>query len=202
MAGADATGRAFADWQLAPVPARVRIWLFALAFVHPVLLVVVTLATVAGIDVPGNVPEGSPATPWLAPVGGVAFVSGALWFALDLALRRHRITLGDEGLRVASTFYTRTFRLDELRLEQARQVVLAERPEYAPALKTNGFALPGFASGWFRLRNGERALVATAGGRRVAWLPTTRGHGLLLEPRRPQALLDRLHALADGQRRR
>jgi hypothetical protein len=202
MAGARVVDRTAADWQLAPVPARVRGWLFALAFALPVLLVVSALAGVAGSDAQETLLAGSRSATWLAAVGGVALFSGVLWFVLDRALRRHRITVDANGLSIATTFYTRAFRHDELRLDQARHVVLAERPGYAPALKTNGFALPGFASGWFRLRNGERALVATAGGQRAVWLPTTRDHGLLLEPRQAQALLDRLHALADGQPRR
>src|SRR5690606_41086090 len=48
----------------------------------------------------------------------------------------------------------------------------------------------------FRLRNGNKALVATVGGRRALWLPTQLGYDLLLEPVRPQALLDRLRELA------
>ena len=42
-------------------------------------------------------------------------------------------------------------------------------------LKSNGYALPGFRSGWFRLRNWQKAFVATSDGERVLWLPTSRG---------------------------
>jgi hypothetical protein len=190
------------DWQLAPASARVRGWLFGLAFVLPVVLVTVALAATTGRATSGSLLAGSLALTWLASVGGVVLVCGVVWIVLDRALRRHRIELDDANLVVRTTFYTRSLPLADLRVDQARSVVLAERPEYRPTLKTNGFALPGFSSGWFRLRNGERALVATAGGQRVVWLPTTRDHAVLLEPRQPQALLDRLAELAADHARR
>jgi hypothetical protein len=191
-----------ADWQLAPASARARGWLFGLAFLLPVVLVTVAMAATMGRATSGSLLAGSVALTWLASVGGVALVCGAVWVVLDRALRRHRIELDGANLVVRTTFYTRSLPIADLRVDQARSVVLAERPEYRPTLKTNGFALPGFSSGWFRLRNGERALVATTGGPRAVWLPTTRDHAVLLEPRQPQALLDRLAELAAEHARR
>jgi hypothetical protein len=57
-------------------------------------------------------------------------------------------------------------------------------------------ALPGFRSGWFRSRTFKKLFVATAGGKRLLWLPTSRGHALLLQVRQPQVLLERLRELA------
>jgi len=84
----------------------------------------------------------------------------------------------------------------ELYIDRARVVDLAERTGLKPLFKTNGPSLPGFHSGWFRLRNRSCAFVAIAGGSRVLWLPTTRGYDLLLQPRQPQALLQHLRELA------
>ena len=75
-------------------------------------------------------------------------------------------------------------------------VNLDEHTDLKPAMKTNGTAFPGFKSGWFRLRNRGKALVAMTRGARVTWIPTTAGYGLLLQPRQPQALLDHLRATA------
>ena len=93
-------------------------------------------------------------------------------------------------------FHRRRLTLAELRLDQARVIDLAERTGFKPALRSNGTSLPGFHSGWFRLRNRSRAFVAIAGGSRVLWLPTTRGYDLLLQPPQPQALLQHLRELA------
>jgi hypothetical protein len=81
-------------------------------------------------------------------------------------------------------------------LDAAREGAIDEHPELKPMLKSNGMALPGFRSGWFRSRAFKKLFVATAGGERLLWLPTRRGFALLLQPRQPQALLDRLHELA------
>ena len=67
-----------------------------------------------------------------------------------------------------------------------------------PLLKTNALALPGFYSGWFRLRNWQRAFVAISDGPRVLWLPTSESFHLLLQPEQPQALLDRLREIASA----
>ena len=75
-------------------------------------------------------------------------------------------------------------------------VDLDEHTELKPSWKTNGTALPGFKSGWFRMRNRHKAFVAMTTGPRVLWLPTSKGHDLLLQPRQPQALLDRLREMA------
>jgi hypothetical protein len=140
--------------------------------------------------------------------GSAALVAGVL-LVLALPVRylyrtlmRHRIALHGSALEIATTFHRRVLPLADLRLTAARVVDLDERTEFRPMLKTLGTSFFGFRSGWFRLRNREPALVATAGGTRVLWLPTVRGYGLLLQPESPQALLDELRRLAgDGDRR-
>ena len=175
--------------QLRPVSTQSRAMLAALVLGLPLLSLVI-LPTL-GIADPGAV-DRTPA--WALP--GAAAFCVALAVALDWGLRRHRIALDASALEVTTSFYRRRVALGDLRIDQARVADLDERTELRPALKTNGTGLPGFKSGWFRLRNGNKALVATVGGRRALWLPTRLGYDLLLEPVRPQALLDRLRELA------
>ena len=80
--------------------------------------------------------------------------------------------------------------------DQARVVDLDEQVELRPTLKTNGFSIPGFHSGWFLLRNRRRTFVAIGNGRRRLWLPGSGRYDLLLEPVDPAALLARLRELA------
>ena len=171
------------ELQLVSAPTRTRIWLAALTIVLPMLLVGSAIAFGA---------RSSPAP----TLGFVAMFVVLLFVVIDRALRRHRLTVDAAGLHLATTFYRQSLSLAELRIDQARVVDLAERTEFKPLLKTNGVSLPGFHSGWFRLRNRSKAFVALAGGPRVLWLPTTRGFDLLLQPRNAQALLQRLRELA------
>jgi hypothetical protein len=182
--------------QLVPAGGRSRVWLFALTVGLPVL------ATLIGVAW-GHVPAGE--SWWgtgnrggdaLIAMLVVAVAAGAIALFLASMLKRHRLRLDAGGLEVTTTFYRQRLALAELQPGAARVLRLDEHPELKPWLKSNGYALPGFRSGWFRLRNWRKAFVATSDGERLLWLPTTRGFDLLLQPRDPQRLLDRLRELA------
>ncbi|MDH5824099.1 hypothetical protein QFW77_14045 [Luteimonas sp. RD2P54] len=186
--------------QLEPASARTRQWWNVLALALPLAAIGVAVALAATVDPPERLIGGSvPLTAALVG-GGAALVTVAVWWGIGRRLRRHCLRVGPDGLEILTTFYRQHLGLEELELEQARVVDLGERGEFRPMLKTNGTALPGFQSGWFRLRNRDKAFVARAGGGRVLLLPTTRGHVLLLQPRQPRALLERLRELAAGAR--
>lgn len=132
---------------------------------------------------------------WSA-IAAIALLLVPVWLVLDWLLRRQQLALGKDGLRVTTCFYRRTLPLASLQLDRARVVSLDEHIELRPQRKTNGTALPGIKSGWFRLADGSKALVSIRRGERVLWLPTTQGYGLLLEPGRAQSLLDHLRTVA------
>jgi hypothetical protein len=191
--------------QLEPASSRSRLWLWLLGAALPIVLGTVfslldrtpvttgdllssdwQLRLWAGFTLPGHV---------LGPVlvAGIALVVCVL---LDWLMRRQRLQLDAAALDIVTTFYHQRLPLSDLQLDAARVVAIDEHTELKPLLKTNGMALPGFASGWFRSRAFKKLFVATAGGERLLWLPTRRGFALLLQPRQPQALLDRLRELA------
>lgn len=185
-----------APWQLEPVSAATRAWLLVLALLLPLGITIVAQACVSLSSGPRNLLAGSLWLTNVVVVGGMAAFCGGLYWFLARALRRHRVDIDGDGLEVATTFYKRRLGWNELQLAQARVVDLDEHTEFKPMLKTNGTGLPGLKSGWFRLRNRRKALVAIAGGRRVLHLPTGAGYDLLLQARQPQALLQRLRELA------
>lgn len=175
---------------LVQVSARTRLWLWLLAGVLPVIAVGALLGHLAAQG------ELTPGTALLLFVTGVV----PLWLlglVVNHQLRRHRLALDPKGLRVVTGSHRVQLALSELDLERARVLDLHERQEFTPRPTLNGAFLPGFQSGWYRLRDGSRALVARAGGSRVLWIPTARDFGLLLQPRRPQELLRALREAAD-----
>lgn len=174
--------------QLAPPGERAGLVLFLLVGALPVALVAVSV----GLQVMDG--AGGTGTLLLAvAITAPAFL--ALWWVLRVFMHRRALRASIDALDVRSSFYHCHVDLSALDLEQARVVNLDEHPELRPLLKTNGFSLPGFRSGWFRLRNRRRCFVAMAAGPRVLWLPTD-AHDLLLETRDPSALLSRLRQLA------
>lgn len=170
---------------LVQASSRARAWLAGLVVVLPLVLVSVA-----------EVGRGGPAGGAWSAVGGVFLFCLLLWAVLDALVRRHRLHLDSSGLSVTTTLYRRHFTLPELDLATAGVVDLDERPEFRPMLRTNGLSVPGFRSGWYRLRNGNRALVAAAGGQRLLRIPTRAGHDLILQPVDPAGLLADLRARA------
>ena len=181
-----------APWQLEPASAGARAWLVGLTAVLPVAITGIALGFAFTSDGPKTLIAGSESLTLTVILAGVALLGGAIAFVVDRAMRRHRVTVDADGVEVATTFYRRRLGWAQLRLDEARVANLDEHTHLKPALKSNGTALPGFRSGWFRLRNRDKALVAMTSGPRVTWIPTTEGYALLLQPRQPQALLDHL----------
>ena len=69
-------------------------------------------------------------------------------------------------------------------------------PDFAPRIRTLGTAVPGYASGWYRLRNGEKALAYLTRRDSVVYLPTALGYSPLLSVSRPEELLAALRSEA------
>jgi hypothetical protein len=188
--------------QLVAAGKQPRLWMFCLCVLLPVLITVAALLAVKGGDTHWDFAGGNPLTVGAAIVGAELLLMLALWAWLDKAMRRHRLALSAGSLEVKTSFYSRLVPLSELRLDEARVVDLDERTEFRPRVKTNGYSVPGFHSGHFRLRNREKAFVAIVGERRALWLPAVHGAGLLLQPQQPDALLNRLRELATNPPRR
>jgi hypothetical protein len=105
-----------------------------------------------------------------------------------------RIEIADGQFNLVGDFWARSIPIQSLRLEDAAVLDLARSPEYAPRRRTFGTGLPGYASGWFLLQNGEKALAYLTRRESVVYLPTSLGYSLLLSADRPQELLTTLRA--------
>ena len=133
-----------------------------------------------------------------------------LWFIVPIALillgvmvmlvltlrgaHTARFEIVPDGLRLSGDLYGRTIAHDQMRLDAARRVNLALEPQLNPASKRMGTSLPGYQSGWFRLRNGEKALLYLTDRSKAVYIPTTAGYSVLLSPTDPDAFLAALRA--------
>ncbi len=117
--------------------------------------------------------------------------------ALTWLYGRHHIVLQGRELRITATLYRKRVPVDALDLDHARIIDLAEHTDLRPLLKTNGFGMPGFAAGHFRLRDMRKAFCLLTDRSRVLVLPLRDGTLLLLSPEKPQTLLQQLQELAD-----
>ena len=97
--------------------------------------------------------------------------------------------VSEAGLRIRGDFYGRFIPAETLRTDAARRVEVGAGSELRPRLRTWGTGLPGYLSGWFRLSNGERALVYVTDRQKAVYVPTTLGYAVLLSPDDPEGFL-------------
>lgn len=98
------------------------------------------------------------------------------------------------GLTLRGDIYGRTIPAAELVPAEARVLDIRTGP-YAPAARVGGTSVPGYLSGWFRLRNGHKALLYVTDQSRVVLVPTTAGYDVLLSVAESDAFVARLRAL-------
>ena len=110
--------------------------------------------------------------------------------------RHSRLEVGNGQLRLSGDFWARSIPFESLQLDHATILDLEKSFDYAPHRRTFGTGLPGYASGWFRLRNGEKALAYLTRRDSVVYIPTTLGYSLLLSADRPQEFLAALQSQA------
>lgn len=109
--------------------------------------------------------------------------------------RGARFEVSPQGLRLRGDLYGRFIPAASLRVDGARRIDLGTHPELQPRRRTMGTGLPGYQSGWFRLANGESALLYLTDRRKAVYVPTTLGYSVLLSPDDPDAFVSRLRTL-------
>lgn len=125
----------------------------------------------------------------LIPVALVlAIVVGILAVSV-VAASSARFQVAGDGLRIRGDLYGRFIPAANLRLDEARRVDLSKPTDLEPRRRTMGGAFPGYASGWFRLANGEKALLYLTDRRKAVYIPTTDGYSVLISPDNPDAFL-------------
>jgi len=129
----------------------------------------------------------------LLPLLIVVPVLLVVWY-LIFAPRLVRFEISPQGLRIrGDLFYSRAIAASDLMLEGARPLDLTATPEYKPKWRTNGTGMPGYKAGWFKLQNGQKALLFVGDPKRVVYIPVRSGYSLLLSVGDTEQFLAALH---------
>lgn len=124
---------------------------------------------------------------------GVGFITvigmGILAFASHALSAKRTVTIDPRGLSIEHSMYATTIAKADLKVADAKVLDLSKDTGYVPTLRTNGTGLPGLREGWFKLENGEKALVVVTDMNHVAYIPTTQGHAVLVSVADPAALI-------------
>jgi hypothetical protein len=130
----------------------------------------------------------------LIPLFVLVLISSILLASLNSA-RNATFEVSPEGLRLRGDWYGRLIPAEQLVRGMARRVDLEVTPDLAPRWRTLGTGLPGYRAGWFRLRNGERALLYLTDRSKAVYVPTTEGYGVLVSPSEPDKFVAAINAL-------
>jgi hypothetical protein len=94
--------------------------------------------------------------------------------------RKVGIQAEDRQIRIRGDMYGRNITVSSLNLAMAKIVNLDEHRELRPKWRTNGIGLPGYQAGWFKLADGEKALLFVIDPKAVVYVPTDEGYALLV----------------------
>jgi hypothetical protein len=106
-----------------------------------------------------------------------------------------RFEVSSMGLRLAGDFYGRTIAANDLRGGSARRIDIGTG-DLQPVRRTLGTGLPGYRSGWFRLRNGQKALLYVTDPRKAVYLPTSLDFVVIVTPDDPEQFLSAVRQIA------
>ncbi|HMM33669.1 MAG TPA: PH domain-containing protein [Thermoanaerobaculia bacterium] len=144
-------------------------------------------------------PPGKTSTALWVPAVLVLVVSLAGILVVSKSLsgaRSSTFTLSPAGLVIRGDLWGRTIPTAQLRGALARVVDLRVETALAPRRRTAGTGLPGYRSGWWRLANGEKALIYVTTTDRVVHVPTTAAYSLLLSVSEPERFAAQLRELS------
>jgi len=141
------------------------------------------MTTVYGIVPAGRAPI------WFF-VGIAILLLGVMWLlgATAVGSRFSRFEITESALRLRGDMYGRTIPFDRIEGDRVRVVDLRLEPSLRPRSKRVGTALPGYSAGWFRLDNGEKALLYLTDRARTVYVPTRDGFSVLLSPNDPEGM--------------
>lgn len=135
----------------------------------------------------------------LVPIVLVLGLAATVIVASVTGARSATFEVTDDALILHGDLYGRRIPRDHLRAAEVRVVDVEHHPQLRPVRRTLGTSLPGYRAGWFRLADGQKALLYVTKGSRVVYVPTSEGYSVLLSPTDPDGLVARLRTVANDR---
>jgi len=132
---------------------------------------------------------------FLIPVLAILLGAMVLLVTSVRGARASSFEIRPDGLALHGDLYGRFVPKAQLQVALARRVDLTRDEGLRPKWRRMGTGLPGYQAGWFRLRNGDKALLYLTDRTKAVYVPTTAGYSLLLSPTDPDGFLSRLRAV-------
>lgn len=104
-----------------------------------------------------------------------------------------RFEINSEGLHIKGAIFGRFIPKESIMVENTRILNLNVESDLKPVRRTWGTSLPGYNEGWFKLANGERALLFVSDRVNVVYIPTREGYSVLLSTVNHEKFLESLN---------
>jgi hypothetical protein len=118
-----------------------------------------------------------------------------LFAGIYYSANKIQFMIDSNGLTITKAiFYGRTIPKAEIVPDRIQIVNLQKDRSFNPAIRTNGIGMPGFLSGWFRLKNKEKALLFVTDREKVLYIPTKK-YAILLSVPDPEAMRTKIQAV-------
>ena len=115
-----------------------------------------------------------------------------LMLYVGYSFQNSKVVLEGDRIKLVGDLWGRSIPFSKLDLARAQVTDLTGDSEYRPKWRTCGTGLPGYAAGWFKLANKEKALLYVTKRDNVVYIPTTDGYALLLSVQEPERFLETL----------
>jgi len=112
-----------------------------------------------------------------------------LLVACYISSKRASFTINNGTLEISATLYGRKIPLSDIRKEDVARINPGEDAGLQTRWRTNGIGLPGYSEGWFRLKNGKKALLFVTDKNRSVLVPTKKDFVLILSPANPDEFI-------------
>ena len=109
---------------------------------------------------------------YILPMIFILVIIAALFAGIIFAAKNTSIAIKDNMLVINSFIYGLKIPIENILTNEIKTINLKTDKEYGVQIRTNGIALPGFVSGWMRLKNGKKALVFLTNPENVLLIPT------------------------------
>jgi hypothetical protein len=119
--------------------------------------------------------------PFMAILTALCLFVILLFLNIFYVSRNAQFIVTDKGLRIKSTFlYSRIIPYSIMKKDEIRPINLKEDKDWQPVWRSNGIGLPGYQEGWFRMKNGSRALLFLTNREKVILIPTVKDYSILI----------------------
>jgi hypothetical protein len=161
------------------IPAKAGVYLFLWGIVIFMLVIYLVTFLNTGFE---------PAS--LAVAVAVLVVVGGIMGIFSYQAKNAAFTVNEKGLKIGPGLYGRLIPWDKIDVGGVRVINLNLEKQFQAKWRLNGAGLPGYAAGWFKLYNKEKALVFVTDPASAVYIPTKDNYAVLLSPQNSDDMVE------------